>query len=226
MRAVAPELLQDYLSTAAARRPDAVAVALEEDALTFAELDDASTKLARLLLDAGCERGDRICLLLAKSPIAVVAMHAALKADCAFVPLDTASPPRRLASLLELAQPALLLTTEQFAAVVDEAAPGVAVGSLGCAFAGDRVRTRFALDDLDTYPARALASRRRTDDMSHILFTSGSTGTPKGVVVTHRCVIHFVEWARGYFELTCDDRLSGHSPFHFDLSTFDIFGAL
>jgi amino acid adenylation domain-containing protein len=223
---VAPELLQDYLSAAAELRPEAAAVTLETNLLTFAQLADASSRLARLLLDAGCARGDRICLLLPKSPIAVVAMHGTLKADCAFVPLDTASPPHRLASIIERAEPALVLTTEQFAAVVGEAAPGVPVGSLGRTFAGEQVRTRFALEDLDAYGADAPVSRRRGDDMSHILFTSGSTGTPKGVVVTHRSVIHFVEWARMHFELTRDDRLSGHSPFHFDLSTFDIFGAL
>jgi len=38
-------------------------------------------------------------------------------------------------------------------------------------------------------------------------------------------VIHFVEWAKGYFGLGADDRVSGHSPLHFDLSMFDIFGA-
>ena len=61
---------------------------------------------------------------------------------------------------------------------------------------------------------------------AHILFTSGSTGAPKGVLVTHANVIAFVEWARQYFGIAAGDRVSGHSPLHFDLSTFDIYGAL
>ena len=62
-------------------------------------------------------------------------------------------------------------------------------------------------------------------DPAHILFTSGSTGTPKGVVIPHRNVIHFVEWATRYFGTAPTDRISGHPPLHFDLSTFDVFGA-
>ncbi len=45
-------------------------------------------------------------------------------------------------------------------------------------------------------------------------------------MVRHASVIAFVEWARSAFGLADDDRVSGHSPFHFDLSTFDIYGAL
>jgi amino acid adenylation domain-containing protein len=45
------------------------------------------------------------------------------------------------------------------------------------------------------------------------------------VVITHANVIHFVEWAVAHFGLGPTDRVSGHSPLHFDLSTFDVFGA-
>jgi len=74
------------------------------------------------------------------------------------------------------------------------------------------------------YPSTPLESRNTRHDPAHILFTSGSTGHPKGVVVSHSSVIHFVEWARQYFHMDASDRTSGHSPLHFDLSTFDIFG--
>jgi len=47
---------------------------------------------------------------------------------------------------------------------------------------------------------------------------------PKGVMVTHRSVRHFIDWAVHYFGTAPGDRISGHPPLHFDLSTFDIFG--
>src|SRR5262249_1594633 len=60
-------------------------------------------------------------------------------------------------------------------------------------------------------------------DLAMLLYTSGSTGEPKGVMLSHRNVLAFVEWAAATFELGPEDRLANHAPFHFDLSTFDLF---
>jgi amino acid adenylation domain-containing protein len=43
-------------------------------------------------------------------------------------------------------------------------------------------------------------------------------------MITHDNVLEFVEWATSYFGTHENDRVSGHPPLHFDLSTFDIYG--
>ena len=94
-------LLQAEITVQAERRPDAPAVAPAQGAdLTYGELEAASNRLGRLLRDAGCGRGDRVCLLAPKSPAVVIALLGVLKADAVWVPLDPASPPARLRKVL------------------------------------------------------------------------------------------------------------------------------
>ncbi|MFN8549608.1 MAG: amino acid adenylation domain-containing protein, partial [Candidatus Eisenbacteria bacterium] len=61
---------------------------------------------------------------------------------------------------------------------------------------------------------------------AYILYTSGSTGRPKGVVLSHRAALGFVDWSIATFAPRPDDRMTSHAPFHFDLSTFDLFVTL
>src|SRR5256884_9622351 len=81
-------LLQQWVTEQAERRPDATAVVMDGARMTYEELEASSNRLARTLKAAGCQQGDRVALLLAKSPLAIVSMVGTLKADCTYVPLD------------------------------------------------------------------------------------------------------------------------------------------
>jgi amino acid adenylation domain-containing protein len=222
-------LLQEYIARQAEARPDGVALVMGDERLTYGELEAASNRLARLIREAGCRRGDRVCLFVPKTPAAIVAELATLKADCAYVPIDTASPAPRVELIVESAEPALILAAAPAAKLLDDvlATQGgrtVAVGSLDDdALAGEHFESVFAAGDQEAQDAGPLTWENTPDDAAHILFTSGSTGTPKGVVIKHANVVAFVEWAADYFGTKAGDRVSGHPPLHFDLSTFDIY---
>jgi amino acid adenylation domain-containing protein len=222
------QLLQDYAGEHAGRQPASVALVLGDWRITYGELESRSNQLARLLKENGCIRGDRVALLTSKSPDAIVAMHAVLKADCAYVPIDVATPPARAARVLSAAQPTLLVidsTAEGLVEglVAEDLTEQTPIASLDEDGSGE-VSAVFTLSDAESFPDGPLACANGTDDIAHILFTSGSTGIPKGVPITHSNVSHFVEWAVRYFGITSTDRTSGHPPLHFDLSTFDIYG--
>jgi amino acid adenylation domain-containing protein len=226
-------LLQVWLSEQAARRPSATALVMNQDRLTYGDLEKCTNRLARLLKDVGCKRGDRVCLLLPKSLAAVIGILGVLKADCSYVPLDTSNPAARLVKIIDSCESRLLLAAGPVTNLLDELLQAnrhlasLSVGWMDKQPVRSNVwQTTFDWNDLERYPDGPLVYQNHEEDAAHILFTSGSTGTPKGVVITHSNVVHFLRWAIKYSGLGSSDRISGHSPLHFDLSTFDIFGTL
>ena len=85
-------LLHDRVTAAASAHAGRTALVMGEERLTFAQLEAASNRLARLLLAEGVRPGDRICLLQPKAPAAIVSMLATLKAGAVYVPLDVNVP--------------------------------------------------------------------------------------------------------------------------------------
>jgi non-ribosomal peptide synthetase component F len=225
-----PRLLHEWVTEQANRRPDAVAVVSGTNRVTYGELDAVSNKVARVLREWGCGRGDRVALLMPKAPMAIASLLGIYKADAIYVPVDPGSPASRIQKIVASCGPRLVLAAGPVAPTLQQLCPGgplpFRIGWLGgnppdahC------LEVDFTLDDIAASSAAPLDGRNASDDPAHILFTSGSTGTPKGVVITHGSVVHFVRWAVSYFGLNASDRLSAHAPLHFDLSFFDIFGA-
>ncbi len=223
-------LLQDYLIRQAQARPRAVAIVDGDRRLTYAELDRQSNSLAWTLREAGCQKGDRIALLLPKSAVAIVSMFAVLKAGCIYVPMDVDSPRDRLDLILGSSGSRFLLAVGSSASLAEQLLAGTATTTrLGWLespshpeFLGGGVTPGFRWQAAESEaPPESTGS---SEDVAHLLFTSGSTGRPKGVMITHANVIPFIDWATSHFNYTPEDYISGHPPLHFDLSTLDVYG--
>jgi amino acid adenylation domain-containing protein len=180
---------------------------------------------------AGCAHRDRVCVFAPKAPATIVGLLAALKAGCAYVPIDIASPARRVARIVRAADPAAALALGSAAGLIEELRmlgalePSLPIVALDESASVSVVGCAFGPADAASEPDDPPPARRGCDDAAQILFTSGSTGEPKGVVVTHASVDAFIRWAVPYFGIGSRDRTSGHPPLHFDLSTFDVFGS-
>ena len=222
-------LLQDWVLRQALERPQATAIVAAQERVTYRALEEASNRLARTLLEAGVRKGDRVCFLMPKSPAALIVMLGVLKTGAMHVPLDPNSPATRLRRIVSSAEPSLIIGAGQVAPRLDEVLAGerdVAVGWMDAAAPhAEEFRPCFTRTDVDAASAAPVARVGSSEDPAHLLFTSGSTGIPKGVIITHANVIAFVEWALRHFGVEPGERFSGHTPLHFDLSTYDIFGA-
>jgi amino acid adenylation domain-containing protein len=226
-----PGLLQDWVTDQAEQRPEAAAVVLNEQRLTYGALETLSNQLARTLIEAGCKRGDRVCLMMPKSPLAVVGILGIYKANCVYVPLDPSSPAARLSKIIASCENRWILAAGPVAGLLKQlreltpSRTSMAIGWMDARPNGGGLSTDFSLDDVLNRSSAPPRRKNRPHDAAHILFTSGSTGAPKGVVITHANVVEFINWAKKYFGIDPSDRLSGHPPLHFDLSVFDIFGS-
>lgn len=193
-----------------------------EERLRYEELEHRANRLARLLVESGVRPGDRVCLLQPKAPAAIVSMLAVLKAGAIYVPLDTSNPVARVTRIVTAADPRLLLATPEAQDLLQALESDVPVGAVGGPLPG----ATFGPSDEQGLSDETVAVSVSPDEPAHLLFTSGSTGVPKGVVITHAMVGAFLDWALAHFGHQPGERISGHPPLHFDLSTFDIYGTL
>ena len=155
-----------------ARTPDAPAVYAGSGRTTFSTLGHRVADLARGLIAAGVEPGDRVAVALPRTGDVAAAALAVLSAGAVYLPVDLSYPQERIRIILEDGDPAVVISTAD--------APTAAGG-------GARVLTVDQLITAGTGTSEdALSSRRPNgDDLAYVLYTSGSTGRPKGVSVTH-----------------------------------------
>ncbi|MEV6058183.1 AMP-binding protein, partial [Streptomyces sp. NPDC052107] len=161
----------------AARVPDAPAVTLGPDSVTYAELDARANRLAHALRDRGVGAETRVAVQLDRGPALIAALLAIWKAGGAYVPVDPSHPAERVASIVATSGARVAITSEPYA---------------------DRFRgTAVLLADADVsaLPATAPVRGDDPDGLAYVIFTSGSTGVPKGVEVTHRGLANHVGWA-------------------------------
>ncbi|MGW0094913.1 amino acid adenylation domain-containing protein [Streptomyces sp. NPDC003328] len=178
-----PELFESQ----AALTPDAAALAMGVDELTYAELNAQSNQLARVLVDHGAGPGATVAIALPRSPEMVVTILAVLKAGAAYLPVDLDYPRDRIAFMLNDARPLLVVTRSELA----DRLPGDIRQHL-------LVHDGSVVRDCAAKPAGNLSDRDRTaplrrDSAACVLFTSGSTGRPKAAVLTHNGIGSLVE---------------------------------
>ena len=229
-------LLHDLLKQAAARYPQKQALVFRDEMMTYSDLDSLSDRLASYLIRSGAAIGDRIGLLLPKSPASIVSLFAILKAGAAYVPIDSQIPSSRALKIIDNCGMRALITTAMHFQKLATEGPDITAAispiividgntqALSERFGRETIASLGEILDQDVSP---LASRPMSDvNPAYILYTSGSTGEPKGVMISHVNALTFVTMAAEYFQITDRDRMASHAPLHFDLSVFDIYVAI
>ncbi|NBE52957.1 long-chain-fatty-acid--CoA ligase [Streptomyces boluensis] len=202
-------LLTSLLAGSARTHGERVAVRQDETVLTYAQLDDASARVAALLRAKGVRAGDRVALMLPNVVHFPVAYYGVLRAGGVVVPLNPLLKAREVAFALRDSGARIVVVSPQF---TDEAATAAAEVGAECLVAGS---TEFDALVRESEPMPD-AVGRTADDTAVILYTSGTTGTPKGAELTHRnLVTNALTAAETLLQAGPDDVLFGGLPlFH------------
>ncbi|MDR3659489.1 MAG: amino acid adenylation domain-containing protein, partial [Mycobacterium sp.] len=204
--ATVPELFAAQV----ARTPEAVALVCEDRSMTYRELDEASNRLANLLVGHGAGPGQVVGLLFSRSAEAIVAILAALKSGAAYLPFDPALPATRIEFMLGDAAPIVAVTTS----------------ALADRFDGFGIRVVAVTDPASAAQPSTPPPGPAPDDLAHIIYTSGTTGVPKGVAVTQYNVVQLFESLDAGLDLAPGQVWTQFHSYAFDFSVWEIWGAL
>jgi len=178
---------------AAQAHPERPAVLTRAAETTYGALRNRATAVAGALRAAQQAPGDRVGLLLERSPDAIAALFGIYAAGLVGVVIEPRLRPRQIEYQLSHSGARILLTS----AATLERLPR-------------KLGTDAVILDLGQIPAEGQGEplRRDATDFAQIIYTSGSTGLPKGVVFTHGALQTGAATVNGYLGQRPDDRIA------------------
>ena len=193
--------------------PDALAVACEGWQVTYRELNLTADRIAQGLRDAGVRSGTLVGVFLDRSPEMVAALLGVWKAGGAYLPLDPATPPQRIAFMLEDSAPPFVLTLDELRGrLPNNPAQVIHLGDFW-----------VARRPASPSPEGPTASTVSAESVAYVVYTSGSTGKPKGVCISHGALANTINGVGRDLMLRADDIVLAWSTIAFDVAYLEIF---
>jgi amino acid adenylation domain-containing protein/thioester reductase-like protein len=203
--------VHEQFAEQASRRPEAIAVIAGRARLTYRELDESASRLARYLSEAGVAPETMVGVCLERGVDMIRAILAIMKAGGGYLPLDPSLPPDRLARICAQAGPAVVIT-DRAAPIPDTRARHLQLRELAA--------------DLERLPATTPAIRPHPGNICYVIYTSGSTGDPKAVAVSYGALAGVIGSVAGEYQIGDDDRVAQVASPSFDTSVEQVFAAL
>jgi len=207
--------LHELFEQQVVRRPEAVALTCDGVSLTYTQVNARANRIALRLTEYGVKPETLVGLCLDRTNEIVIAILAILKSGGAYLPIDLAYPPDRLAFMLEDAQAPVLLTQRELTSKLPST----------------KARVLCIEDVLDTSSADRsdeanLPPTSGPDNLAYVIYTSGTTGKPKGSLITHRNVARLFPATENWYRFNEHDSWTLFHSCAFDFSVWEIWGAL
>lgn len=209
----ADQTVLSLFQRAAKQYPDNIAAVFQDKRYTYKELDELTDRISGFIYSKvkDCGKAEPVVsMLIPRNEYMFILPLAAMKAGCAYQPLDPSYPQERLNFMVKDADAALLIVDPDLQSVVNE-------------YAGETVLTNGFGDlgktELPTEPLTP-------QSLFILLYTSGSTGVPKGVMLEHQNLVAFIQWYCRYYDLQPEHNVAAYASFGFDANMMDLYPAL
>ncbi len=204
--------LHHLLAARCAASPEATAVEVAGEKLTYGDLERRSNRLARYLARRGVGPEVLVGLCVERSLDMVVALLAVLKAGGGYVPLDPEYPASRLERMLGDSRAPVVVTQT---ALIEKLPPNTAtIVTLD----KDGDGAAIAAESAEPFDGGASLS-----SLAYVIYTSGSTGTPKGVQISHLALVNFLRSMERSPGFTAADSLLGVTTLSFDIAGLELY---
>lgn len=208
--------ITEWLNKTAEKFPDKPALSDSRESVTYGEYRKKALAISRRIIDLGLEVQQPVVVFMEKSVKTLISFLGVAYSRNFYSPIDVDMPAGRVEKILEILQPAIVITTSELRPVFEKF---------------DYAGTYLIYEDVvpnesDQQIVSPVENAILDTDLLYVLFTSGSTGVPKGVGIRHRSVIDYIDWVTGEFHIESDDAFGSQAPFYFDNSILDIYSTL
>lgn len=194
------------------RFPGNLAVRSQTCALTYAELNALSNRVAQTIYHAGAPSNMPIVLVCDHDWFAIAAILGILKTGNFYSALDLNGSRSQAKAIFRELEPPLVVTDRSQSATAKQ-------------LAGSKCRV-LQLESLLEIPDEKLNLEVSPDALAYAFFTSGTTGHPKGVIDSHRNVLHNILRYTNSLHISAKDRLTLLQLHSFSGSVSSLFCAL
>jgi amino acid adenylation domain-containing protein len=206
----------------ARQSPNNVAVSMDKQSMTYAELNLAAEKFASYLCNKGVGVETLVGLCLDRSLNMMVGLLGILKTGAAYIPLDPDYPKERLSAMIESSQLGIIV-----AQTATESCLPDAIHTSPTAHTNSKAAVRILLDrdwsEILNTPLRTYRPTIAPESLAYVIYTSGSTGKPKGVQISHQALLNFLLTMQDQPGLQAEDVLLAVTTISFDIAGLELY---
>ena len=193
------------------RTPENIAVAYEDEQLTYAQLNKRSNQLAHYLISQGVEPDSLVAICVERSLDMMVGLLGILKAGGAYVPIDPTYPRDRIAYMVKDSATHWILSQSGLEKHLQDS---------------DSLFISIDRFDGSTHGQHNPVVPMHSNHLVYVIYTSGSTGQPKGVMTEHISLVNRLDWMQKKYGVGQGDSILQKTPYCFDVSVWELFWPL